>query len=411
VSRSIRPSRAVLATVVVLNILPAIAFLVLRYQEDLYGVYDAAAYRSATWLYLECSTIFALAVFLSGRFAAATMHVEHGAALGVPNERAANIVGWIGIAFTLVYLVFGGYRKLTLLGSSIDAGEFRVIGFNDTNRILTALLEMARRVLLPFGLTVSLSLRTFSGDRDKYKRRVRVFGFGQLLGALVTLDRFPVLLLIFVFVFFRFQRVSGLAAKVRIAVSRVFSMFLIAGLTTLVQYNRTDFQFSDVYRTGWRFFVHRLVTVTSVIAVELSFITFPRGSTPLYLQFSRLRAIFGGRYVGYRQEGSIYVTPVGAVGDLWRNFGFAGVAIGGVLLGVFLAWLDARWESSARPSQAVISMSAISLAFALTFGVVFSQGTFFQFAFVVLSMRWLSTSPAAGFVPKVFDRLDGMLGT
>jgi hypothetical protein len=392
----IRPSRAVLATFVLLNVVPAVIFLLVRYQENLYGRYDVNEYRTATWLYLECSVLFCTAVYFGCRFGSSIPKRSTIASRSTDlDSSAANRLGWLGIAFVIIYLALGGYRKLTLLGSSIDAGDFRIIGFNDTNRILTALLEMARRVLIPFALSTNLSLRLSGVATTSVKRKIRVFGFGQLLGALVTLDRFPVLLLLFIFIFFKFQQISSLAGKVRILLSRTATMFLIAGLTTLVQYNRTDFKFSELYLTGWKFFVHRLGTVTSVIAVELSFIPFPRGSTPLFLQFSRLGAIFGRRYVGYREEGSIYVTPVGAVGDLWRNFGFVGVAVGGIVLGLFLSWLDGRWSASNRDVQAVVSMSAISLAFALIFGVVFSQGTVFQLVFIVLSSRMLQAPGAA----------------
>ena len=58
------------------------------------------------------------------------------------------------MVFVFFYKV--GFQKLSLLGTEMDAWQFRMIGFDDTSRILIAFNELARRVILPFFLVIEL---------------------------------------------------------------------------------------------------------------------------------------------------------------------------------------------------------------------------------------------------------------
>jgi hypothetical protein len=385
-TRSLKPSTAILWSFMALDLIPAFFIYVFGYQENLYAYFDPGVYATAAKLYLSTSFAFIAAVLVGSRlFSRIPQFVALKPSTQGVDDQLASRFGIVGMLLTAIYFVLGGYKKLTLLGTNIDAWTFRTIGYNDTNRILTAGLEVSRRILLPMSLVILLSRP--KAERSKQDRnRIRLIAAAQLLGSVMTLDRFPIMLLMFAFMYFKVIGMRSRLAAARALVGRMGGLLLAAGATTFIQYNQTSFKFTDVVFVGWRFLVHRLLTVPSVAAIELSFVNFPKGTTPLYLSYSRLGALIGRRYVGIQQESSLYVTPCGAVGDAWRNFGWPGVFFLGLALGAFGAWLDTIFAEADVRARPIVVFSAVSICFYLIFGVAFSQGVVAQVVFTMFAL-------------------------
>jgi hypothetical protein len=395
--KSLRPTTAILWCFLTLNAVPAVVFLLTTYQENLYGTYDSIAYADARRLYAATACVFVLVVLLTSRLFRGVFSVRARSYTLRLREDADhnNRLAMLGGALVLLYLVLGGYQKLLLLGSSTDAWAFRIIGYNDTNRILTAGLEIARRILLPFALTVHLSKPKVDRTASD-KRRIRVIIALQLIGSLMTLDRFPIMLLLFALAYFGLAHVDTSFKRIRVLLTRTTAALMVAGATTYIQYNITRFSPGQAALAGWNFLLHRLITVPSVAAVELSYIYFPAGAEPLYLAYSRLGALVGRRYIGLGQDSSLYVTPCGALGDAWRNFGWPGVLGLGLAMGLVGAWLDGVHGVADTRSRQVVVFGAVSLSFYLIFGVVFSQGVLAQAFFTAVSVNILCSRERVG---------------
>ncbi len=100
------------------------------------------------------------------------------------------------------------------------------------------------------------------------------------------------------------------------------------------------------------------------------------------MKYSRLSALFGGTYVGTNTDTSIFVTPVGFVGDIWRNFGYLGVVFFSYVLGVIFQFLDRDSRKLSSPMGIAFNFTILTLSFYLTNGFMFSQGVMIQLVFV-----------------------------
>jgi hypothetical protein len=378
----LRPSSIFAATVITFNLVPAIYLYLSKYKEDLYLVARAQEYHTAVTWYLVSSIIFLAVFLLTG------MLSSHGRialkqppkALYRPMARRSMIfLGMSGTFLTFVYMVLGGYQKLLLIGSDIDSATFRFVGYDDRSRFLIAALELSRRIFLPISAQYFWVRR-----RQKIEKATLILAvllFAQIVGSLSTLDRAPILLFFMMFVF---TEGSLLKSRKKLGFMMMKTLILVAfvaGLTTFLQYNLTSFSLKDIFTYGEAFLVHRTAIVPSIAAVELSYYVFPFSSPKLFLSFSRLGALFGAHYVGSHDENSRYVSPVGALGDIWRNFGLTGIIVVAFLLGIIFSRLDIQYASMGRTWRIVSSFSILSLGFYYVFGVFFSQGVFAQMFF------------------------------
>ena len=74
-----------------------------------------------------------------------------------------------------------------------------------------------------------------------------------------------------------------------------------------------------------------MVLDPSLTSYRYSFELIRNANDFLYLKYSRLFSLISGNYVNSSSADSIFVTPVGIVGDLWRNFGNLGIFIFGFI--------------------------------------------------------------------------------
>tara|TARA_B110000211_G_C13800816_1_gene430459 strand:+ start:26 stop:682 length:657 start_codon:yes stop_codon:yes gene_type:complete len=211
------------------------------------------------------------------------------------------------------------------------------------------------------------------------------------MAVLITLDRGPLLMMfllpIFVKVSFEKSPLKYLSKRIPFLVSAIIAL---GGSMTYLQYNVLDVGFQQVISSGFYFFWHRVFAAPTIASIELSFITVPAFEDFLYLKYSRLASLFGGVYIGTNSDTSIFVTPVGFVGDIWRNFGYLGIFFVSFVLGVIFQFLDKNSMKLSTPMAIAFNFTILTLAFYLTNGVMFSQGVIIQLVFVIFVVFFFS---------------------
>jgi hypothetical protein len=355
------------------------------WKEDLYFKQSIFEYSDGVLLYLKSVSLFIGIFILTNvlmrnnlfRFQVNSSAKPTSDRLEVGNFSLYRQICVIGIILTSIYFVDGGYEKLLLFGANVDEWAFRLIGYDDRSRFIIAGLEASRRILLPMAVSYLFVLFRL-GNTTGVTGLLILGAFFQILGAAMTLDRAPILLFFVMFLYV--NACLGMTLfKVLRTILLTFAVVLpVAGVTTFLQYNIRSFSIADIFETGQNFLLHRTILVPSIASIELSFVQFPADSDKLFLKFSRLGALFGGNYVGTEDENSIFVTPVGAIADVWRNFGYVGVAASSAALALYFRRLDRMMENANPIACIVHSFNAISLAFYLIFGTLFSQGVLFQ---------------------------------
>jgi hypothetical protein len=408
--RYIVPSMALFFTVFFLNLIPAWYIQYMGINEGLYGGIDPHLYAKAVDLYVWNIYLFLLffllsyflsslvlrpkrigfselLVFDSFNFKSLNLTIDVNS-FGRKYVYSLNRVKTIfyfgigGCCFVWVYFFSGGYEKIASFGQDIDQWEYRIIGYDDRSRILIAALEVSRRVILPFSIIYLLGVRQVSSVYPS-KRMIYFLLFTLLLAGIMTLDRGPILLFVVLVAYNKYCFTTGNKAIVKLGLLSVVLVIFLGGIITFLQYNVSDFSFSDIFTTGLNFFWHRMILVPSIASIELSYHLFPIGSEKLLLQYSRLGALFGQDYIAIGGANALYVTPCGFIADIWRNFGWTGVSVSSLILGGYFALMDNLVRLSDPLTRLGVSFTIVSLCFFLVFGVFFSQGVFFQLMFLI----------------------------
>ena len=389
------PTAIFLTILIVFQFIPGLYIYFSNTQEYLYG--DISNYSESAIFYL-ISVGFFLAVFILTRFV-----ILRGAGFWI--KKFTNLEDWVDIytknksllllprifaVFSLVsiliYFFTGGYEKLLLMGSDIDAWEYRLIGYDDRSRVLTAILEISRRVFLPVAILYFLLIRKIG--KEEYGNFLILLIFIQLLAATMTMDRAPFFVLLILFFFNYFTGAKSIRNVFIFLLIGFISIVLLAGIVTNLQYNIVDFNTANVLGMGLDFFVHRMWLVPSIAPIELSFSLFPWDGDKLWLEYSRLGALVTGQYVGTSEAHSIYVAPVGAIGDIWRNFGLVGLFVISIFLAFYFRGLDLMANKVSPIALVVGNFLVFALCFYWVMGVFFSQGAFFTTLICYLYFRY-----------------------
>lgn len=302
-----------------------------------------------------------------------------------------RIVYWAALfSSLLIWLIFlsGGYEKVAQYGQNIDRLDYRLIGAgaNDTNRAVSALIQIVRRIVLPFTIVYFIVLRWYS---NKYSLWFVLFLLLSLvISVIMTLERGPLMLIIVMLFYAEFMRSRSLKKLFSISLILICAIILLGGTMTFIQYNIQGFDLEDVIFTGLDFISNRAIMAPNFVPIELSYGLFDFSSEKLFLRFSRLTALFTGSYVGTLQENSIYVGPVGAIADIWRNLGIFGIVLIGFVIGLYFAHLDRATKTLDPAARAAATFTVISLVFYFYYGTFFSQGVFLQIFFLLAIMRF-----------------------
>jgi len=294
---------------------------------------------------------------------------------------------WIYSAFSVsIYFFLSGYQKLSLLGSGVDAWDYRMIGFDDTPVILKILLETSRRVLLPF-LLITEIIRIKYNDGRLFSIENKYFFlliFVTLISIASTLDRGPLLVFIMAFLFPLLLLNPDISRFIKVSSAGLITIGLLASIVTYLQYNVTLFSFDQIILSAFQFFLQRVFLDPSFTAISLGFDLFPPDGEFLNFRFSRIGVLFGAEYVGTESSDSIFVAPVGAIADAWRNYSYAGVSLTAILNALIAIRVD-RYIKHRSTLPFSLSISFVYFSFALfqVFGVFYSMGAFFQIFFLL----------------------------
>jgi len=287
----------------------------------------------------------------------------------------ATLLAWFSVLIIFIYYSTGGDRKILSLGQNIDKWEYRIIGYDDTNRIMTAFLEIARRILMPFALLLKLSFLKFNYIRRSFS--LCIFIAAAILGAIVNLDRGPIFLYLTLFFFFYyFTSPACLLTKSFYAAFFVLIACIIGSTVTFLQYNITDINLTQIFDELFPILIDRVILDPVRMGQTWAFDDFSLWNNPLYLRYSRLGALVGRQYVGTEFQFSNYVAPVGIFGDVWRNFGFGGAFYVGLWQGIIFKIISQWLKKGNFAITLPVYFLFFILIFYLFYGGLFSQGPF-----------------------------------
>jgi oligosaccharide repeat unit polymerase len=391
------PSSIFLWVVVIVLLIPGLMVAVSGYQENLrvivsYQVYNDAAYQN---LYACCLMVISFLLgkynfFVQGKFKRLYRRQPYILSRYDYEQPFLYLLCTFSVAFFVYYIAMNGFGKVFSLGSAVTMAEFRLSGsFDEIARSDKALLQISRRLFLPFVVIALIVRRRFSRCDNSILFYVACIIFPA--SVLITLDRGPLLMMfllpIFVTVSFVKSPLNYLARKTPVL---LLAIIAIGGAMTYLQYNVLDVGFEQIMSSGFYFLWHRVFAAPTIASIELSFITFPAFEDYLFLKYSRLGALFGGVYVGTNTDTSIFVTPVGFVGDIWRNFGYFGILFVSFILGIIFQFLDKNSMKLSSPMAIALNFTILTLTFYLTNGLIFSQGVMIQLLFVIFVVFFFS---------------------
>jgi hypothetical protein len=295
---------------------------------------------------------------------------------------------WIYAACgVLVYFFLSGYQKLSLLGSGVDAWDYRMIGFDDTSLILKVLLETSRRVLLPFLLVTEIIRIKYCGGKLLSIKNIYLFMLiaVMLISIASTLDRGPLLVFFMAIIFPLLMINPNIYRFVRSSFFGLATIGIFASVLTYLQYNKTEFSYDQILFSAIQFIFQRVFLDPSFTAISLGFDLFPAGGEFLNFRFSRIGVLFGSDYIGTESSDSVFVAPVGAVADAWRNYSYLGVVFTAFINSLIAIRVDHFIKRRASlPFSLSISFVYFSFVFFQVFGVFYSMGAFFQIFFLLI---------------------------
>lgn len=330
---------------------------------------------------------------------------------GTSDIKIMYLLGYLSVLFVVIYVYSAGFNKLMALGSDKHLSDFRLYNsFDDVNRFAKALLQGARRLFFPFVLIYLTVLSYFY--RVRLFERL-LFSILFVISVLMTLDRGPLLMMLVMMIYLKLLRADRPIFYIMKYMPFLIGLVVLAGgLMSYIQHNLLNVSAGEVISSGFYFVWHRIGAAPSIAAIELSFLQFPATGDFLHLKYSRLMALIGGEYTGTNSVTSIYVAPVGYVGDLWRNFGSFGVISGSLFIGGYLRYLDKGVGKLDYPLKAAVCFSTITLTFYLTHGVLFSQGVLLQMSFLIAVLGFFKKanhntklSPPSRTSPHAFSKI------
>ena len=283
--------------------------------------------------------------------------------------------------FFLFYFIFQTLPKLLLLGSDIDPNEFRLLGFDDRNLYLTFILEIARRGLYP--LICLYLILFYKKNKIKYDNIFYQTWIIFFLISLTNLDRGPIFLFILIIIFYVLI-ISEIIKKNYYYIFLFALLSFVIACLTYIQYNVLDFDFTLIKNLSYNIILKRVVLDPSLTSYRYSFELIRNANDFLYLKYSRLFSLISGNYINSSSADSIFVTPVGIVGDLWRNFGNLGIFIFGFIITSALNYIYLLYKKSNFYIIHLSNLLVFILVGAILFGGIFSYQPFFLYFLIIL---------------------------
>lgn len=289
----------------------------------------------------------------------------------------------IFIFYSLYYFGSIGVDKISQFGSNLDNHEFRTLGWDGRNLFATMMIQIARRLLLPFAFVYFYI--DFLNTNSRKSKYIFILSFiGILVASIATLDRAPFMMAFVMLVYLKLVQIKSLYKIYYFSFASLLFVIILAGSLTYIQHNINNFTIYDIFESGLNFLYNRAYLAASTVPIELSYSLFPLNEEKLYLKHSRLFFLFTGNYVGSFEDASLYIGPVGAIADIWRNLGILGIVFIAVILGRIFKWFNFVAIHMAPRLKHAFSFTVITFVFYLIFGTFFSQGVFLQLFFMIL---------------------------
>jgi len=287
-------------------------------------------------------------------------------------NRFIFITTWLAILFSLPYLLMYAIPKTLAFGSDMDGHAFRLLGFDDARRSISFLFEIARRVLFPIIIVTGLVFGSIVKNKITFFFGLFIF----FLDSFSTFDRGPVFIFLLVLFLGRFL----IGAKMRYIWFKlplfIFILIIIGAAITTLQYNSSDLSIFTIVHEGFRLLYSRIIFDPAYMSIEYNFNRYS-DLQPLFLEHSRIGVLIGRDYVGSTNINSHFVTPVGFVSDIWRNFGIVGVFIISYLISVMFIFFSYQSRKLKTFYLPAFSITMLILSATLIYGVLFSLGTIF----------------------------------
>lgn len=237
--------------------------------------------------------------------------------------------------------------------------------------------EILRRMILPWCV-----LYAFFRSRPRVGRWIIIYRslfVYALIVCTLSLDRAPVFGLIAMLIMARALAnnwsIMALATSFKTLIW-IGVLGAAGGLISILQYQSAILW--ETFTYNFRYVLwYRTILDPAFMAAYYSFTVFDNPSEFLFGRDIRLFSIFGFKYVD-----SLYgigdlrntVAPVTFVGDLWRNWGWIGVVLGTIILGMVLQSLQLRLCERAGPAslslQVILLINSVYLIHGNALGVM-----------------------------------------
>ena len=273
------PSNIFLWVVVIVLLIPGFIVAVAGYQENLrvivsYQVYNDAAYQN---LYACCLMVISFLLgkynfFVQGKFKRLYRRQPYIFSRYNYEQTFLYLLGISSVTFFAYYVAMNGFGKVFSLGSAVTMAEFRFAGsFDEIARSDKALLQISRRLFLPFVVVALMVRRKFAPYDNSILFYLACIIFPA--SVLITLDRGPLLMMfllpIFVTVSFVKNPLYYLGRRAPVLLPAII---VIGGAMTYLQYNVLDIGFAQIISSGFYFLWHRVFAAPTIASIELSFI-------------------------------------------------------------------------------------------------------------------------------------------
>lgn len=307
--------------------------------------------------------------------------------LFIQSKNFILLAGLMGAGISIFYFVFIALSMFSNLGGELSNAEFRFLLFDDRYRYFNLLLEIARRILLP--IAVSFLMFQSLIFKGRLSNTAKLFWIILFFSGVITLDRGPVMISMALMIVY-LVLASNSYKKLILYMSVSFALVLVlGGLVTYLQYNVTDFSFIEIIMQGLAVIINRLFYDPALMALTYSFSEIDGLNEPLKLQFSRIGVLWGQEYVGTMNDNSIYVAPVGIIGDIWRNFGFLPMIFFGSLISSIFIIITYYANRSIILFRLPIAFLTIIWSFYVIVGSLFSIGVL-GILFIILFISMIS---------------------
>lgn len=243
--------------------------------------------------------------------------------------------------------------------SAIDQVRLRYVA-TELPKVLGFLYEIVRRALMMGCVVYAYLMSVIWGGR--WKRIFPVLFVFLLIANSFSLERGPLVaqfaVILIAMLLVNNQTLFSILKPRRLGLA--ISAMLVGGVMTLLQYG-LDFSFGQVLKRSWLVFSSRLFDPAYM--ASLTFQEFNSDTYFLNGQYVRLLSVLRGReIVEAFARPQLDIGPVSFIGDLWRQWGWSGVIIGGIIIGFIFQIVDRRYLTiNGEKSLLLITIHAILL--------------------------------------------------